>query len=59
MTIINFEAALRARDPDYIAQLDAVQACDAIRAHLLGDAPMAADEVAEALDTIQRFVAEA
>jgi hypothetical protein len=59
MNIIDFGSVLRSRDAGYIAQLDAIRACDAIRAHLLGDAPMAADELAEALETIKSFVAEA
>ena len=52
--IINLEAILCARQPGYIAALEAVQACDALKGHLMGDAPMNAAEVASALDTIQR-----
>jgi hypothetical protein len=58
-TILNFEAAQCSRDPRYRATLAAAQACDALRAHVMGEEPLSAGEVAEALETIQSVLPQA
>lgn len=58
-TILNFEAAQCGKDPQYRAMLAAAQACVSLRAHFMGEAPLGADEAAEALETIQRAIPQA
>ena len=54
-TILNFEAAQCARLPGYSDTLNAVRACDELRRHLMGEAPMTAPAIAEALATVRRL----
>ena len=55
-TILNFEAAQCERLPGYGDTLRAVLACDELRRHFMGEAPMSAADIATALATIQQLV---
>ena len=54
-TILNFEAAQCERLPGYGDALSAVQACDELRRHFMGEAPMADHDLAAALAIVQRL----
>jgi len=54
--ILNFEAAKCERQPEYVLALRAAQACDDLRRHIMGEAPMAAGDVASALDAVRSSV---
>ena len=54
-TILNFEAAQCERLAGYNDTLGAVQACDELRRHFMGEVPMADHDLTAALAIIQRL----